>query len=323
VDAAGSAYVAGYTTSTNFPTMNPFQANNLNPANCGFVTKLGPGGSNLMYSTYLGGSGAHGDYSYAIAVDAAGCAYVTGFAGSTNFPATPNAFQKTIAGSQSAFVTKLAPAGSNLVYSTYLGGNYIDAGYGIGVDAATNAYVTGYTFSTGFPLRNAFQETLTGEANPFITEVGSTGTNLVYSSYLGGSGYDIGYAIAVDAVGNAFVTGSATSTDFPTTNAFQTTVRSQYGNAFVTKIGGLGSALRMTAIARQTNNIRVTWATAGGESYILQTNTPPAGGNYSNTFADFGPIFTAPGRAVSTTNYVDTGAATNFTSRYYRVRVVP
>lgn len=323
VDAAGSAYVAGYTSSTNFPTMNPFQASNLNPANCGFVTKLGPDGSNLLYSTYLGGSGANGDYSYAIAVDAAGCAYVTGFAGSTNYPTTPNAFQKTLPGTQSAFVTKLGPGGSNLVYSTYLGGNYIDAGYGIGVDAATNAYVTGYTFSKDFPLRNAFQKTLTGEANPFVTEVGPTGTNLVYSSYLGGSDFDLGYAIAVDATGNAYVTGSTTSPDFPTTNAFQSVLRSGSGNAFVTKVGGLGSALRITSIARQSNNMRVTWTTAGGESYILQTNTPPSGSNYSNTFADFGPVFTTPGRAVSTTNYLDTGAVTNFTSRYYRIRLVP
>jgi hypothetical protein len=323
VDAAGNAYVTGYTSSTNFPTRNAFQTAIHSPSGNGFVTKLAPDGSNLVYSTYLGGTGTnYTDYGYAIAVDAAGCAYVTGFAGSTNFP-TRNAFQPALGGRQNAFVTKLGPGGSNLVYSTYLGGNYIDAGYGVAVDAATNAYVAGYTFSANFPARNAFQPTLGGGANAFVTELDASGSNLVYSTYLGGNNVDLGYAIAIDAAGNAYVTGTTKSGNFPTTNAFQSTLRSSYGNAFVTKIGGLGSALRITAIARETNNVRLTWTTAGGESYVLQTNTPPANGTYSNTFSDFTPVMTAPGRDVSTTNYLDTGAATNFSSRYYRVRLVP
>jgi hypothetical protein len=324
VDAAGCAYVTGYASSTNFPTRNAFQTTLRSPVSNGFVTKLGPGGSNLVYSTYLGGNGSnYSDHGYAIAVDAATNAYVTGLAGSTNFPTTTDAFQPTLRGSQNAFVTKLGPDGSNLVYSTYLGGNYIDAGFGIAVDAATNAYVAGYTFSTDFPTRNAFQKTLGGTANAFVTELGSSGSNLVYSTYLGGSGVDLGYALAIDAAGNAYVTGTTTSGNFPTTNAFQTVLRSSWGNAFVAKIGGLGSVLRMVAIALETNNVRLTWTTAGGESYALQTNAPPANGSYSNNFADFSPVMTAPGRAVSTTNYVDTGGATNGPARYYRVRLVP
>lgn len=324
VDAAGNAYVTGYTSSTNFPTQNAFQSTLRSPVSNGFVTKLGPDGSNLVYSTYLGGSGSnYNDYGYAIAVDTSSNAYVTGLTGSTNFPTTINALQRTLGGHQNAFVTKLGPDGSNLVYSTYLGGNNIDAGFGIAVDASTNAYIAGYTFSSTFPTRNAFQSTLGGQANAFVTELGASGSNLVYSSYLGGNGDDLGFAIALDATGNAYVTGSTTSTNFPTTNAFQSTLASWYGNAFVTKIGGLGSALRITAIAQETNNIRVTWTTAGGESYVLQTNTPTANSSYTGAFADFSPVMTAPGRGVSTTNFVDTGATTNFTSRYYRVRLVP
>jgi hypothetical protein len=127
----------------------------------------------------------------------------------------------------------------------------------------------------------------------------------------------------MDAAGNAYVTGTTKSSNFPTTNAFQSTLASSWGNAFVTKIGGLGSVLRMVAITMETNDVRLTWTTAGGESSALQTNTPPANGNYSTNFADFSPAMTAPGRGVSTTNYIDTGAVTNFTSRYYRVRLVP
>jgi hypothetical protein len=220
-------------------------------------------------------------------------------------------------------VAKLGPAGSNLIYSTFLGGNNIDAGLGIAVDAATNAYIAGYTLSTNFPTRNAFQKTLSGEANAFVTELDASGSNLVYSTYLGSNNIDYGYALAMDAAGNAYVTGQTDSSNFPTTNAFQTTLRSSYGNVFVTKVGGLGSVLRMVAIALETNNVRVTWTTAGGESYALQTNAPTANGSYSNNVADLSPVITAPGRAVSTTNYVDTGAATNFTSCYYRVRLVP
>jgi hypothetical protein len=321
VDAAGNAYVAGYTSSTTFPTTNAFQTALGSPGGNAFVTKLGgPGGSNLVYSTYLGGN--NHDKASAIAVDAAGDAYVAGFTESANFP-TRNAFQKSIGGEANAFVTELGASGSNLVYSTYLGGNGFDAGYGVAVDAAGDAYVAGFTQSTNFPTRNAFQKSIGGEANAFVTELGASGSNLVYSTYLGGNGFDVAYGIAVDAAGNAYVTGSTTSSNFPTTNAFQTAAGGWYGNAFVTKIGGLGSVLRVVSIALQTNNARVTWITAGGESYTLQTNAPSANGSYSNDFSDLSPVITAPGSGVSTTNYVDAGAATDFTSRYYRVRVVP
>lgn len=322
VDAAGNACVAGFTSSSTFPTTNAFQKTLASPNGNAFVTKLGgPGGSNLVYSTYLGGSSY--EKASAVAMDAAGNAYVTGYTSSTNFP-TQNAFQKSLRGTlANAFVTKVGPAGTNLIYSTYLGGNYYDYGYGIAVDAAGDAFATGFTFSTNFPTRNAFQKTLGGQANAFVTESDATGSNLVYSTYLGGNGFDVGYGITVDAAGSAYVIGYTTSSTFPTTNAFQTALAGSNGNAFVAKIGGLGSGLRVTALARETDNIRITWTTAGGESYVLQTNTPPVNGSYSNIFADFSPIMTAPGRGVSTTNYVEAGAAANFTSRFYRVRVVP
>jgi hypothetical protein len=176
----------------------------------------------VIYSTFLGGSSD--DEGHGIAVDDAGAAYVTGYTLSTDFP-TAAALQVTNHGAPDAFVTKLNPAGSGLVYSTYLGGNGEDLGDGIAVDAAGNAYVTGQTRSTDFPTTvGAFQRALQGPADAFVTKLNPAGSGLVYSTYLGGGGFDAASGIAVDAGGNAYVTGLTYSTNFPTTaGAFQTT----------------------------------------------------------------------------------------------------
>src|SRR5207302_298454 len=169
----------------------------------------------LSYSTYLG-AGA-GEFGFGIAVDAAGNAYVTGFTASFDFPTTAGAFQPT--GRGGAFVTKLDPTGSALVYSTYLGGNTYDWGFGIAVDSGGNAYVAGMTFSANFPTTaGAFQPAASGGA--FVTKLNPSGSALVYSTYLGVGGGANG--IAVDAAGSAYVTGAA-GENFPTTaGAFQT-----------------------------------------------------------------------------------------------------
>src|SRR5438477_2498195 len=175
----------------------------------------------LVYATYLGSSGW--DYGSGIAVDAAGSAYVTGSTSSADFP-TANALQAAKAGFQNAFVTKLNPTGSALVYSTYLGGSRGDEGFGIAVDAAGSAYVTGGTGSADFPTTAGAFQTTYGGGDAFVTKLNATGTALVYSTYLGGSRGDGGFGIAVDAAGSAYVTGSTNSTDFPTTpGAIQTT----------------------------------------------------------------------------------------------------
>jgi hypothetical protein len=193
-----------------------------------FVTKLDPTGTTLIYSTLLGGGREGGE---AIAVDAEGNAYVTGYTYSANFPTTPGAFQPIFGDAldppnrfgpdPDAFVTKLNPTGSALVYSTYLGGNGGDRGAGIAVDAAGNAYVTGGTGSTNFPTTpGAFQPTCGGDA--FVTKLDPTGSALVYSTCLGGVDADYGQGIALDGNANAYVTGSTASKDFPITEgAFQ------------------------------------------------------------------------------------------------------
>ena len=205
----------------------------------------------VVYSTFLGGSGP--DAGSAIAVDASGDAYVTGYTESLNFPVTAGAFQTTQPGVDNAFVTKLNPSGTALVYSTYLGGNHYDVGNGIAVDASGDAYVTGYTGSANFPTTaGAFQTTnnaANGSPNGFVAKLNpaASGTaSLVYSTYLGGSATragdgDSGQGIAVDASGDAYVTGYTYSTNFPTTaGAFQTTLRGG-SNAFVAKLNPAAS----------------------------------------------------------------------------------
>ncbi len=249
VDSAGSAYVTGATNSTDFPTQGPLQAHNAgNGEDDAFVAKLNPAGSALVYSTYLGG--AIEDVGSGIAVDSAGSAYVTGRTESSDFPTTPNTVQAANAGgfgTYDAFVTKLSPDGSSLVYSTYLGGRDTDYGFGIAVDSAGSAYVTGATDSTDFPSKNPEQAANAGGIfDAFVTKLSPDGKSLVYSTYLGGTSSDQGNGIAVDSAGSAYVTGTTYSTDFPTSNPYQATNRAAANggsNAFVTKLSSDGSAL--------------------------------------------------------------------------------
>ena len=240
VDAAGEAYVTGLTESSSFPTTaGAFQTSYGGGSYDAFVTKLNAAGTALVYSTYLGGNSW--DEGCGIAVDAAGEAYVTGYTESTNFPTTAGAFQTNFGGgNEDAFVAKLNAAGTAPVYSTYLSGKSSDYGYGIAVDAAGNAYVIGTTFGNFPTTPGAFQTSFGGGENggdAFVTKLDAAGTALVYSTYLGGNNTDCGYGIAVDAAGDAYVTGYTDSTNFPATaGAFQTSLEgSEATNAFVTK----------------------------------------------------------------------------------------
>ncbi len=237
VDSAGNAYVTGYTYSADFPTKDPLHAAYSGAADV-FVSKLNAAGA-LVYSTYLGG--AANDYGSAIVVDSAGNAYVTGSTNSVGFP-TVNALQPTNAGGFDAFVSKISPTGSALVYSTYLGGSGIDQGYGIAVDSAGNAYVTGITNSTDFPTENPLQPANAGGYDAFVFKISPTGSALVFSTYLGGGGLDEGTGIAVDNAGNAYIIGSTSSTNFPTMNALQP-ANGGPNAAFVTKLNSGGTAL--------------------------------------------------------------------------------
>jgi hypothetical protein len=247
-DGSGNAYVTGLTGSTDFPTKNPLQASNAGSSVNAFVTKISTNGAGLVYSTYLGGS--FSDVGYAIALDSADNAYVTGSAQSTDFPLKNplQATQGSAGNYTNAFVTEINSAGSSLVYSTYLGGDHGDVGYGIAVDGSANAYVTGITSSSNFPLTpGAFQTSAACCPSAFVSKLGSDGSTLVYSTYLGGSpgtsGSSRGSGIAVDGQGHAYVVGSAFSSTFPVTpGAFQTRPGGS-GDAYVTVFSPSGSAL--------------------------------------------------------------------------------
>jgi hypothetical protein len=241
VDLSGDAYVAGYTQSSNFPTTSGAYQSTFTGTQDAFVAKLNATGDDLVYSTYLGTNNATAN---AIAVDNAGSAYVTGQTAATGFPTTTGAFQTTSGGGNDAFVTKLNAAGSALSYSSFLGGAGSDQGNGIAVDGSGDAYVTGSTASTNFPTTSgALQTTSGGGTDAFISKVNAAGSSLVYSTYLGGSGTDAGNAIALDASGEAFVTGSTQSSNFPTTTgAYQTSLAMVTQSVFVTKLNAAGSA---------------------------------------------------------------------------------
>ena len=204
----------------------------------------------LTYTSYLGGSGE--DVGLAVAADPAGNAYVTGYTISTDFP-THNAIQPASGGGHDVFVAKLDSTGSTFLYVTYLGGANTEHGQGIAVDATGNAYVTGYTESPNFPTANAFQAVMPGSRNAFVTKLNASGSALVYSTYLGGSHGDIGYDIAVNVAGHAFVIGSTISANFPTLNPIQAvpgggncaTPPSTFPceDAFVSQLNASGSAL--------------------------------------------------------------------------------
>ena len=253
----------------------------------------------LFYSTYLGAG--DDDAGFSIAVDVSGNAYVAGYAVSTNFPTTPGVFQSTLSGPIDAFVTKLNPTGSGLVYSTYLGGSNNDEAFGIGVDAAGNAYVAGATDSTNFPTTpGAFQTTLSGGNDLFITKLNPTGSGLVYSTYLGGSEFDnLANGIAVDAAGNAYVSGLTFSTDFPTTiGAFQTAYGGGIRDAFVTKLNPLGTGLvYSTYLGGSDNDYSFGGVTvdAAGNAYVAgfteSTDFPTTPGAFQTTYAGGGDVF--------------------------------
>lgn len=240
VDSSGNIYVAGVATSSNFPMVNALQPIHGGAADL-YVAKLNPAGTQLVYSTYLGGAADDGATS--IAVDSAGNVYLTGVTSSRNFR-TMNPLQASHGGGLfDAFVAKVNPSGSQLVYSTYLGGSGEDRAFRIAVDSAGNAYVTGDTDSTNFPTANALQSSIGGSVDAFVAKINAAGSALVYSTYLGGSAIDGGTAIAVDSAGSPYVAGFTGSANFPTINPVQQANAGGSFDAFVAKLSPSGAAL--------------------------------------------------------------------------------
>jgi hypothetical protein len=271
VDKNGNAYVTGYAGSSTFPvTSGAFQSNNAGTHDA-FFTVLNSSGSALLYSTYLGGTG--NDEGFRIAVDSAGMAYIAGMTASSDFPVSSGAFQTVFGGGASdAFIAKLdrtKTGSASLVYATYLGGsgddNLIAFPWGIlAVDNFGNAYVTGGTKSTNFPTVNPVQATSGGGYDAYVAKINPLGTGLIYSTYLGGSGDDIGRGIAVDTNGNAYVTGQTSSSDFSVTD-----------NPYQKNIGGLSDAFvtKVAPVAFVTPTSLTFASQAVGTSSVAQTIT--------------------------------------------------
>src|SRR5579885_2442418 len=234
VDASGRAYVAGETTSSNFPVLSAFQASYRGQSDV-FLSVLSQAGNQLIYSTYLGGMGD--DHGRAIAVDSAGNAYVTGDTTSTDFP-TAKPFQGSSGGNQDAFVSKISPDGRTLVYSTYLGGSSIDFHTAVAVDSQGNAYVTGYTVSTDFTAVNALQPRQAGSYDAFLAKIAADGRSILESTFLGGSQSDSANALALDQSGIPYVAGQTFSADFPLQNPGQR-MNSGSMDAFIARLAPL------------------------------------------------------------------------------------
>ncbi|MEO7923846.1 MAG: SBBP repeat-containing protein [Chitinophagaceae bacterium] len=248
IDGSGNAYITGYTESTGYPTTPGAYDQLLSGADV-FVTKLNSSGTGLLYSTFIGGATGQ-NRGFSIAIDVSGNAYITGLTKATDYPTTSGAFDEIqndaggLGGDGDVFVTKLNNSGNALIYSTFIGGLAYELGYSIALDASGNSYITGYTYSTNFPTTaGALDQTINGQADVFVTKINSTGTALFYSTFIGGADTDIGYSIAIDASGNAYVTGGAGSSNFPTSvGAYDITPNGNY-DVFVTMVNGSGSAL--------------------------------------------------------------------------------
>jgi hypothetical protein len=251
LDGSGNAYIVGFSDSTDFPLKNAYQTTNKGGRDI-IVCKLSSSGKTLSYSTYLGGT--KDDEGFAIALDGSNNIYITGRTYSSDFP-TANAYRDTFrGGDMDAFVTRISSSGTSLDFSTYLGGNNTDTGYGIAV-TGNNTYVAGRTGSTNFPTQNEVQGTYGGGTyDAFVTRFSSSGSSLIYSTYLGGSGTDSGYGIDVDSGGNAYVTGDTAGGGFPTQDAFQGTYGGGEKDAFVAKFANDASLDYCTFIGGLEND---------------------------------------------------------------------
>ena len=277
VDPDGDVYVGGETTSDDFPLVNAYRSTAQAGVYDGFITKFDMAGRKLGYSTYIGGS--QDDGIFAVAVDAIGAAFLVGETASEDFPVSTTTYSARFGGSKDAFVTKLSPLGNQVAYSTYFGGSGYDRAMAVRVDSAGNAYVSGETTSEDLSVTNAFQETHGGgRLDGFVAKLLPDGAELVYASYLGGSGYDRAFAIAPDNEGKAYIAGATTSTNFPTLKPLQPDNAGGW-EGFVTKLRPEGSVIHTTYLGGKSNDYLYAVAVApSGAGHVAgstaSTNLP-------------------------------------------------
>jgi hypothetical protein len=340
VDSSGNAYVAGYTDSVDFPgtLQNGPPPSGMNT----FVAKLDATGSNLIYADYIGGTGD--DYAFAMVIDASGDALLTGNTGSTDFP-TVEPYQAQNSGTESAFVTKISPDGSSLLYATYLGGTAASQGNAIGLDGSGNIYVAGSTYAIDFPTSNAYQTTVSPNQNGdygeygFVAEFTPDGSSLIYSTYLAGntnlpqscqagtcwpSPYNTVTAMAVDANGDAYVAGSTNTYNFPVTDgAYQTSNSTSWNQdvGFIckyTQSGTIGYCTYYGALAGTSNYLypSAIAVDSAGSPYVVGSTSPwnipittpnICGPQNGNCDSGFITKFDSAGAAVLYSTYLSSG----------------
>lgn len=291
VDSSDNAYVVGRTGS-DLPTVAAIQPTYGGGGEDGYVVKVDSSGSSVVYATYLGGSDA--DNTFGVAVNAAGVAYVTGSTASSDFPVNA-AFQPSYGGgTQDAFLAKIDAAGSSLVYSSYLGGSADEQGTGIGIDASGDAMVSGQTGSSDFPTLSALQGSYAGGEDSYVTKVDASGS-LLYSTYLGGSGNELGFALTADSAGNAYPAGVTCSTDFPLEASIQSLTGGCFayvsklnpsGSAFVysTALGGTGFQFALAVAVGQNGNAYITGQTSSADFPTAQAFQPAYGGGGADVY---------------------------------------
>jgi hypothetical protein len=289
VDSAGNAYLVGQTGSADFPsTVGAYQPGNRSSNYNGYVTKLDSTGTTVLYSTYLGGTGnpwsdsaSYSDWVRGIAVDSEGNAYLTGQASSPDFPVTNGAYQTTFIGGNSsccgsgdAFVAKLSPSGSELIYSTFIGGSLFDIGRSIAIDSNGNAFVGGSTGSLDFPTKPPQTRTDMGNAAGFVCELNASGSAIIYCVVMGGTHFqDDVMSVAIDSVGNAYAAGGSNSGGFPTTSgAYQTFLGGSpsQSHGFVFKVSPVGSIMYSTYLGGSLGSdyAQAITVDAAGNAYV-------------------------------------------------------
>lgn len=325
VDSAGSAYVTGRTSSDNFPvTVGPDLTYNGGERDA-FIAKVNAAGSALVYVGFLGGSSD--DVGYGIAVDGAGNAYLIGETQSADFPVVVGpglTFGGGICGTApdtypcaDAFVAKINAAGTELTYAGFLGGSDADVGYGIAVDVAGNAYVTGHTTSTDFPAIGGPDLTHNGSGDAFVAKINAAGSGAVYAGFLGGSGSESGRSIELDNVGNVYIVGGTNSIDFPVIGGPDLTYNGGYVDAFIAKINAAGMGLVYASFlgGSREDSVGGIAVDGAGSAYIVGQTTsadfPTTMGAFDTTYSntqdafvvkieegDVAPTYSVSGRVV-------------------------
>jgi len=289
VDSTGATYMAGITSSTDFPLVNPTVSSNLSSGSFfTFVSKIAADGQTLVYSTYLGGNAP--DQATSIAVDAGGNAFVVGGVLSNDFP-TLNALYPSGGGPGGAFLTKFSPTGTMLFSTLYQGAGGVAK---VVVDASGNVYMVGSTGSSNFPLKNSYlRYPVPGSAPAYAVKLSGDGQTVLYSSLFGGSTADSAATAAVDAQGNLYVGGTTTSTDFPVLNAVQSQA-SYGGDAFITELNPQGNGLVFSTYLGGTSldAVNAIAVNPAGNIYI-------AGATESQDFPQVNPLFPWPTKTTS------------------------